>query len=92
MKTHNNTKTTITNLDLHNFYFPINTLIKNIEHLDLTIIIKTQILTYDFIIKYILNEQYQKMAEEKTIDMYDITNHQPHIDINELRQKIKNTN
>ena len=78
---------TITNLDLYSHKFPTNILIANIDRLDLITIIKTQELTYDFIIGYVLNEKYQITPEEKTIDMYDVVNNQQHIDIDELKKK-----
>lgn len=36
------TKTTITNIDLYSYYFPMTILEKNIDSLDLQTIIKTQ--------------------------------------------------
>lgn len=40
---------------------------------------------YDFIVEYILNEQYQITPEEQTIDIYDVIRNQPHIDIDKLK-------
>jgi hypothetical protein len=85
----NTTKSIITNLDLYSFKFPIDVLESNIDSLDLKTLIKTQDLTYDFIIKYVLNEEYQITPEEKTIDIYDVIYNQPHIDINELKKRLK---
>ncbi len=85
----NTTKSIITNLDLYSFNFPIDVLESNIDSLDLKTLIKTQDLTYDFIIKYVLNEEYQITPEEKTIDIYDVVYNQPHIDINELKIRLK---
>ena len=87
-KPFNITKTTITNLDLYSFRFPNNILEKNIDCLDLTTLLKTQTLTYEFIIGYVLNDKYQITPEEKTIDIYDVVHNQPHLDINELKQRI----
>ena len=79
---------TITNLDLYSGKFPTNVLVANIDSLDLMTVIKTQELTYDFIIEYVLNDQYQITPEEQTIDMYDVVRNQPHIDISELKKKL----
>ena len=84
----NITKTTIINLDLYYYYFPIDVLEANIDSLDLLTLIKTQILTYEFIVKYVLNEEYQITPEEKTIDIYDVINNQPHININILKSML----
>lgn len=75
----------ITNLDLYSSLYSIDILQQNIDALDLLTIIKTQILTYDFIVNFILNEEFQITPEEKTIDMYDVVRNQPHIDINKLK-------
>jgi hypothetical protein len=85
----NTTKTTIGNLDLYSFSFPIDTLKKNIELLDLTILLKTQHLTYEFILEYVLNEKYQTTPEEKTIDIHDVVHNQPHIDMSELKRRLR---
>lgn len=84
----NETKTTITNLDLYSYRFPNDVLEKNIDSLDLMTLLKTQILTYEFILNYILNDKYQITPEEKTIDIYDVIHNQPHIDINELKKDL----
>jgi hypothetical protein len=88
-KPFNITKTKITNIDLYSNTFPLDILEKNIECLDLKTLLKTQKLSYDFIIKYILNENYQNTPEEKTIDIYDVVFNQSHIDIDELKNKLK---
>ena len=84
----NTIKTKITNLDLYSNRFPINVLESNIDSLDLRTLIKTQNLTYDFIVNYVLNDEYQITPEEKTIDMYDVVYNQPHININELKNRL----
>ena len=84
----NPTILTITNLDLYSSKFSIDVLIANIDSLDLVTVIKTQELTYDFIIEYVLNDQYQITPEEKYIDIYDVVRNQPHIDISELKKKL----
>ena len=83
----NSIKTIISNLDLYSFNFPIHVLEANIDSLDLRTLIRTQTLSYEFIIKYILNDEYQITPEEKTIDIYDVVNNQPHIDLHTLKLK-----
>tara|TARA_E500000178_G_C16702929_1_gene609048 strand:- start:430 stop:699 length:270 start_codon:yes stop_codon:yes gene_type:complete len=80
----------LTNNDLLNNIntFDMDILEKNIENLELDIILSTQKLTTDFIINFILNEKYQKTTKEKEIDFYTILNDQPHISKEELLNKI----
>ena len=84
----NITKSIITNLDLYSFNFPIDVLESNINSLDLKTLLRTQDLTYDFIVKYVLNDEYQITPEERTIDIYDVVYNQPHININELKIRL----
>ena len=82
----------ITNLDLYSSQYSSDILEKNIDALDLLTIIKTQTLKYDFIINFILNDEYQITPEEKTIDMYDVIRNQPHIDIDRLKDLFNKKN
>jgi hypothetical protein len=86
----NTFKNTITNIDLYSNKFPIDILEKNIDKLDLTTLIKTQDLTYEFIVTYVLNEEYQITPEEKTIDIYDVVYNQKNIDIDVLKNMLNN--
>jgi hypothetical protein len=79
----------IINLDLYSSLYTSDILQQNIDALDLLTIIKTQTLSYEFIINFILNEEYQITPEEKTIDIYDVVRNQPHIDIDKLNNLIK---
>ena len=79
----------IINLDLYSSLYTSDILQQNIDTLDLLTIIKTQTLSYEFIINFILNEEYQITPEEKTIDIYDVVRNQPHIDIDKLNNLIK---
>ena len=69
----------ITNMMLLNEEYDMEILKHNINKLDLFTVMNTQILTAKFCIDVILNEEYQITSEEKTIDIYDILNRQPHI-------------
>ena len=69
----------ITNIMLLNEEYNMATLKHNINKLDLFTVMNTQTLTPKFCIDVILNEEYQITPEEKTIDIYDVLNRQPHI-------------
>lgn len=82
----------ITDKDLFVNKYDIQILEDNLENLDLKIILKTQILTADFCVKYILNDNYASCVE----DTYYFTDgkvliHQPHLmqhDLDEVRKNI----
>jgi hypothetical protein len=69
----------ITNDDLYKNKYDYETLKTNIYAVSLTDILKTQILNADFCIKYILNEDFQFLDEDKLITMNVIKKYQPHI-------------
>ena len=69
----------ITNIMLLNEEYNMATLKHNINKLDLFTVMNTQNLTPKFCKDVILNEEYQITPEEKTIDIYDVLNRQPHI-------------
>ena len=66
----------------------IQILEKNLENLDMDIILRTQTLDINFIVNFILNDKYQILESEKNIDIYDVLSFQKHIDkyklVNEL--------
>lgn len=51
----------------------------SIESLDLLDILKKETLGFDFVVNYILNEQYQKTRKERDITIQTIMNYQPHL-------------
>lgn len=59
--------------------FNMKTLKDNIYNLNLLEIIETQVLTKDFIIKYILNKDYQLTNEEMAISIDYVLKWQKHI-------------
>ena len=69
----------ITNLHLYTKQYDIETLIHNIDKLTLRTLVRTQELTFDFCIKYILDEKYAKSVEDEYIDMFNIVRHQDHL-------------
>lgn len=66
-------------LDLFNNHYDLDTLKKNIYALNLLDIIKTQKLDSDFVMKYVLNKNFQLTKEEENITIIDILKWQPHL-------------
>jgi hypothetical protein len=77
-------------LDLHNKQYDMKVLKENIAAHNLWDILKTQKLTKEFCVKYILNKNYQFTEEEEKITFQDVLNLQPHIDKRELLVGIVN--
>ena len=78
----------LTNEHLNIKKYDTNNLVKNLPNLDMAIILKTQILDIDFIVDYILNEEYQILESEKNIGICDVLTYQKHIDGRELHNKL----
>ena len=76
-------------LDLKNQKYSINDLIWNIYDLDLLEVIKTQQLTEEFTVDYILNKDYQKTEIEKRITIKTVLKCQPHLNSNRLNYLIQ---
>lgn len=74
----------ISNDKLYKNEYPIETIIENIEHLNLNVILNTQKLTIPFCVNYILNSKYQTEQDEKYICINDIKRKQPHINMENL--------
>jgi hypothetical protein len=75
----------IQNHDLYKNQYKINDLEKNIKNLSLKTLLKTQKLTAEFCIKYILTtDEYCWTNEETYIDWRDVLASQPHIKKNEI--------
>jgi hypothetical protein len=82
----------ITDQSLLKTKYPIDILEKNIDNLSITRILRTQILTPEFCIKYILNEDYASCVEETYICDIDVLHNQPHIkqtDLCDARKKLE---
>lgn len=69
----------ISNLDLYKKQYPMMILEVNIDNLLLYSILRTQKLTFDFVINFILNSEYQYTEEEKYIDENIVVRYQPHL-------------
>jgi len=66
-------------LDLYNNQYDYETLKTNIYAVSLIDILKTQKLTADFCVKYILNTDFQLSDEDQTITIDMVKKYQPHI-------------
>ena len=66
-------------LDLQNIKYDYHTLKENIYDINLLDILKTQYITADFALKYILNKNYQLSREEEQITVIDVLKYQPHL-------------
>lgn len=63
---------------------------KNIYNFSLLDILKEEKLDYSFVIKYILNKNYQFTEEEENITIEDVLVNQKHLNKNVLEYKICN--
>lgn len=79
--------------DLYRCKFDYNTLKANIYVVSLLDILKTQILTADFCVKYIINDNYQLLDEEKNINIDMVRKYQIHLkDIDLVSAAMRATN
>ncbi len=82
--------TKLTNSDLVFNKYDIDTLVKNIKHLDKKYLLHTQKLTADFCVKYILDLDIESGSEDSYLyDKNDILENQPHITEEEFNNAIK---
>jgi len=70
--------------NLYSIKYSIEALIDNIYLFNLIDILKTQDLTEEFIVNYILNPNYQLTIEEKSITILDVLKNQPKINVNKF--------
>ena len=83
----------ITKDDLYKTKYDYNTLKANIYVVSLLDILKTQDLTSDFCVKYILNPDFQFTVEDQSISLETVKKYQTHIsDIDLIESFIKATN
>jgi hypothetical protein len=74
----------ITKFNLYTNQYDSETLKANIYAVSLLDILKTQRLTVDFCVKYILNETFQLLEEEQCINIEIVKKYQNHINVIEL--------
>ena len=77
-------------LELNNKQYDMQTLKENIFALSLRDILKTQKLTCEFCVKYILNTNYQFNKEDINIAYQEVLSSQPHITKKQLLLAIIN--
>jgi hypothetical protein len=70
--------------DLLKKKYSIELLEQNINNLSISRILNTQILTPEFCVKYILDEEYASCVEETYICDLDVLKRQPHIKSSDL--------
>lgn len=78
----------ITREDLYKTKYDYETLKANIYVVSLLDILKSQKLTEDFCVKYILNENYQLSDEEKSININTVKKYQKHLSDIQLERLI----
>ena len=71
-------------LDLYNNQYDMQTLKEHIFDVSLWDILRTQKVTKEFCVKYILNKNYQISKEEEQIRLQDVLQLQPHIEKRDL--------
>lgn len=71
-------------LDLFKNQYDLKTLKENIYAVSLRDILKTQKLTSEFCVKYILNTNYQMCKEDENITVQDVLKLQSHINKQQL--------
>ena len=76
--------TVIQTEDLYKNQYNYEILKANIYAVSLMDILKTQVLTSDFCIKYILNPKFHLSESDKTITIHHVLQYQPHITFDEL--------
>ena len=69
----------LTNEELYKKKYDYKTLQTNIYVISLLDILKTQKLTCEFCVKYILNKDFQLSKEEEEINIETIKKYQPHL-------------
>lgn len=77
-------------LDLQNTRYDRNTLKKHIYSVKLIDLVKTQHLDTPFVVRYILNTNYQFCDEDKNIDVDTILLYQKHLERNKIMAEIEN--
>jgi hypothetical protein len=78
----------ISDYDLLNRKIDMVTLVNNIDHLNLKLILKTQILTPEFCMKYIYTP-FESNNEDYILSIEYILESQPHLTYEELYKLIK---
>jgi hypothetical protein len=81
----------ITNRDLYRKKYSIEIIELNVDDLEIRTMLSTQVLTAEFCVKYILNDDYVSTVEERYICDSDVLFHQKHLtqqDLSNARIKL----
>lgn len=79
----------ITRIDLYKNQYSYEELKENIYSLSLSDILKTQKLTADFCVKYILNDKFQFLTEDRSITLDTVKKYQTHLSNIEILDAIE---
>lgn len=79
-------------MDLFKYTYSRDVLKRNIYILSLIEIVITQTVDVTFVVRYLLNNKYQLLAEEEKLTPEFILIHQTHISKEELLKEIENYN
>ena len=82
----------LTDISLTNQKFSEKELKENIHNLSLRKIVLTQHLTADFVVKYILNENFHTCTEDSYIDIYFVLQEQKHLTFEEISTLLNKCN
>jgi hypothetical protein len=83
----------IDNSDLRINKYDIKTLERNVDNLNMKTCVNTQILTAEFCVKYVLNEDYMSCIEDTyCIDTGYVLKRQPHLTYEEIRREYSKIN
>jgi hypothetical protein len=83
----------IDNSDLRINKYDIETLERNVNNLNMKTCVNTQILTAEFCVKYVLNEDYMSCIEDTyCIDTGYVLKRQPHLTYEEIRHEYSKIN
>lgn len=74
-------------IDLYENKYDEATLKMNIYAVSLLSILKTQTISEDFALTYILNKKFQLTKEERNITVYDVITYQPHLNLSSFIEK-----
>jgi hypothetical protein len=80
-------------LNLQNNKYDIETLEKNVDFISMKTCVNTQILTAEFCVKYILNEDYMSCIEDTyCIDKAYVLRRQPHLSNEDIMREYAKIN
>jgi hypothetical protein len=83
----------IDNSDLRINKYNIETLERNVDNLNMKTCVNTQVLTAEFCVKYVLNEDYMSCIEDTyCIDTGYVLKRQPHLTYAEIRHEYSKIN